>query len=129
LPSHSPETYSLTIEIPGLPSINTASNNHWRVRARNNKTWKRAVVHFALAAGLPPEPLWKAKVVCTRHSAREPDFENLAHSFKPLIDGLVTGGVLVDDNQQVIGQPTYRWEKAAPKQGMVTIEVLSAESR
>ena len=120
--------YTLTIEIPGLPSINTASNNHWRVRARNNKTWKRAVVHFALAAGLPPEPLWKATVVCTRHSSRVPDYENLAHSFKPLVDGLVTGGVLVDDNQQVIGQPTYRWEKAAPKQGMVTIEVLSAES-
>jgi len=85
------------------------------------------VVHFALAAGLPPEPLWKATVVCTRHSSRVPDYENLAHSFKPLIDGLTVnggGGVLVDDNQAVIGQPEYRWEKAAPKQGRVTIEVV-----
>ena len=120
--------YTLTIEIPGLPSINTASNNHWRVRARHNRKWRHDTILSAKAAGLPPEPLWRATVVCTRHSAREPDFENLAHSFKPLVDGLVTGGVLVDDNQAVIGQPEYRWEKAAPKQGRVTIEVLSAES-
>jgi hypothetical protein len=122
-------SYSLKIEIPGLPSINTASNNHWRVRARHNRKWRHDTILSAKAAGLPPEPLWKAKVTCTRHSAREPDFENLAHSFKPLVDGLVTGGVLVDDNQQVIGQPEYRWEKAAPKKGRVTIEVLSAEKR
>jgi hypothetical protein len=120
--------YTLTIEIPGLPSINTASNNHWRVRARHNRKWRHDTILSALAAGLPPEPLWKARVTCTRHSAREPDFENLAHSFKPLVDGLVTGGVLVDDNQQVIGQPEYRWEKAAPRMGRVTLEVVSAES-
>ena len=123
--------YTLTIEIPGLPSINTASNNHWRVRARHNRKWRHDTILSAKAAGLPAEPLWKAKVTCTRHSSQPSDFENLAHSFKPLIDGLTVnggGGVLVDDNQQVIGQPDYRWEKAAPKQGMVTIEVLSAES-
>lgn len=121
-------TYSLTIELPGLPPCNTASNNHWRVRARHNRKWRHDTILAAKAQGLPSEPLWKAKVTCTRHSAREPDFENLAHSFKPLLDGLVSAQVIADDNQQVIGQPAYRWEKAAPKQGRITLEVLSAET-
>jgi hypothetical protein len=32
--------------------------------------------------------------------------------------------VLVDDSQEVIGQPTYLWEKAAPKEGRITVEVV-----
>jgi hypothetical protein len=67
-------------------------------------------------------------VTCTRHSSREPDFENLAHSFKPCLDALTVrnGGapVLVDDSQEVIGQPTYLWEKAPPKEGRITLEVV-----
>ena len=124
MPSPSPDTYALKLEIPGLPACNTASNNHWRVRARHNRKWQHDTILAAKAQGLPSEPLWKAKVTCTRHSSREPDFENLAHSFKPVIDGLVTGGVLVDDNQAVIGQPDYRWERAAPKSGRITVEVV-----
>jgi len=124
LPSPSPDNYALKLEIPGLPPCNTASNNHWRVRARQNRKWRHDTILAAKAAGLPSEPLWKATVTCTRHSSREPDFENLAHSFKPVLDGLVTGGVLVDDNQQVIGQPDYRWERAAPRSGRITVEVV-----
>jgi len=116
--------YALSIELPGLPPCNTASNNHWRIRAHFNRKWRHDTIIAAKAAGLPPEPLWKAKVTCTRFSSRQPDFENLAHSFKPLVDGLVTGKVIVDDTQQVIGQPTYRWEKAAPKEGRITLEVV-----
>ena len=121
-------TFSLSIELPGLPPCNTASNRHWRIRAHFNRKWRHDTIIAAKAAGLPPEPLWKAKVTCTRHSSREPDFENLAHSFKPCLDALTVrnGGapVLVDDSQQVIGQPEYRWEKAAPKEGRITLEVV-----
>jgi hypothetical protein len=121
-------TYALSIELPGLPPCNTASNNHWRVRARHNRRWRLDTILAAKAAGLPPKPLWRATVTCTRHSSREPDFENLAHSFKPCLDALTVrnGGapVLVDDSQEVIGQPTYLWEKAPPKEGRITLEVV-----
>lgn len=128
MPSPSPDTYALTIELPGLPPCNTASNNHWRVRARHNRKWRHDTILAAKAAGLPSEPLCKAKVTCTRHSSQPPDYENLAHSFKPCLDALTVrnGGapVLVDDSQGVIGQPTYRWEKAAPRAGRITLEVI-----
>ena len=59
----------------------------------------------------------------TRFSSREPDFDALAQGGKFLLDGLVKCGVLEDDRPSVIGQPSYVWSKASPKQGKVRISV------
>lgn len=72
------------------------------------------------------EPLKKAKLTLTRHSARPCDFDGCVSSFKSILDGLVEHGVLADDNMNVIGQPTYKWEKSPPRKGFCTIVVEEA---
>lgn len=71
----------------------------------------------------PAEPLERAHLILTRHSSSEPDFDGLAVSFKPVIDGLVEAGVLANDKSGNIGQPEYRWFKAPMKMGFITVEV------
>ncbi len=64
--------------------------------------------------------LKRATGTFTRHSAREPDFENLAYSFKEIIDALVKLDILEDDAPTNLTR-TYGWEKAKPSSGKVTI--------
>ena len=116
--------YHLRIEIPGLPSLQSGAFGHWSARRRHDSRWKELVGYSTLGKR-PEQPLERAFIVCTRYSAsrKAPDFENLAASFKPLLDGLVNVRVLIDDNQDVIGQPEYHWEKCPRGEGRVVMEV------
>ena len=62
----------------------------------------------------------------TRLSSVQPDGDNLAESFKPLLDALI-GLVIVDDSPAVLGSThgRYGWIYAPPKKGSVRIEVWS----
>lgn len=70
-------------------------------------------------------PCQRAHVTLTRGSSREPDFEALVVSFKPVVDALVRAGVIQDDNPKVIGQPTYKWEPAGRGKGFIRVKVES----
>ncbi len=115
-------SYSLDIELEGLPPMNSADGHHWRVRRRMRMTWEEMVAAHCVGKK-PAQPLSKARVAITRFSSREPDFENKAQGGKFLIDGLVKCGVLEDDKPSVIGQPEYPWVKTAPRKGRVRIQV------
>lgn len=115
----------LKIEINGLPKIlsNGSQKNFW-ARENHKKHWKRLTMLAVTAAGWGSRPaLTKAHAVFTRHSSREADFDNAVHSFKPVVDGLVQAGVLIDDKPSVLTRE-YRWEKASPKKGKITIEIF-----
>lgn len=71
----------------------------------------------------PKEPLKKAKVTLSRFSTREPDFDGLVCSFKPILDGLTNSKIIIDDKMSVIGQPTYKWEKIGKGKGKIHILV------
>ena len=114
--------YHLKLDLPGLPRINTSDNRHWRVRQREKKDWY-FLVWIESHRFVPESPLVRAQVRITRHSSSEPDYENLTQGGKHILDGLVRAGVLADDKPSVIGQPEYRWEKAPPRKGHVTVEV------
>lgn len=118
-------TYSLRIELPGAPAMNTADGTHWRKRKRQKDLWIKATSIAARNAGLPSEPLRRARVRIVRRTAapRAPDFENLAQGGKWILDGLVRCGVLEDDHQGVIGQPVYDWERAPRGRKSVVVEV------
>src|SRR6185437_3610824 len=117
----STKPYTLAFELLGLPKVpNELLGAHWRVRAGHAKRWERAV--WAKCWHLKPNtPLIKASLVLTRCSARSPDFDNLALSFKPVVDALVKCGVIVDDTPAVIGQPTYKHERARPGRGLIRV--------
>ena len=64
----------------------------------------------------------KPHIVFTRHSSREPDSDNLAYSFKSMRDGLIDAGAIEDDSPSHI-TTDYRWKKAKPGGGHVTIDL------
>lgn len=122
--------YSLYLRISGLPELQTAgARGHWAKRHREARRWKELVAWRARAEGLPPVPLAGAAVELVRHSCFEPDADNLRASFKPLVDGLVYGRVLLDDSPDIIGAPVCRWEKAPRRRGYVEISVEGVQDR
>lgn len=113
----------VAFEISGLPSTANA-RMHWAVKAKETKLWKRLVFEQCVLHRVTNLGLKKAVLVLGRYSTRETDFDNLAGSFKAVIDGLVVAGVIVDDKPSVIGSPTFIWHKAKHKSGKITVEVL-----
>jgi hypothetical protein len=59
----------------------------------------------------------------TRGSSVQPDYDGLVSGFKHVIDGLVLAKVLINDDQETIGIPEYKWVKADPKEGFIRVTV------
>lgn len=109
-------------QLPDLP--NKTLYRHWRVRHKNTVKWKKLIFHECEDAGILNLNLEKAKITLERHSNREPDFDGIVMSFKPVLDGLVEAGVIVDDKSKVIGQPSYKWVKRPSSSGgMIKVRV------
>ena len=119
-----PSLTLLELEIPGLPSCNSAAALGWRVRHAERKAWKGRVSNAVLCklGRWPSTPLDRARVTLTRCSSVEPDADNLASSFKFILDGLVMAGVIADDKPSVI-DVDFRWERAPRGAGCVRIRV------
>lgn len=115
--------YFIEIEIEGLPkTINEIGRKHWAVKKKEVDKWHQLVAMHTLGKR-PMKPLKHAKVTMIRHSSKEPDFDNLASSFKAVMDGLIKAGVIENDRQANIGQPSYRWEKAPHGAGHIWVRV------
>lgn len=114
----------ITLEIPGLPTmINKSKSFHWAKKAKEAKVWK-ALVFFHLKSKdlLPATPYKKAEITFTRCSAALPDHDNLAISFKNVLDGLVEAGLIEDDSPKHV-ELSYGWEKAKALHGHIRIQV------
>ena len=86
-----------TIEVGGLPP-SPNRRMAWQKRRRLVQPLADAVAWQARALGLP-RPLERARVQFTLIHTRGPlrDADNAQSSCKELLDGLVRGGLLVDD--------------------------------
>lgn len=117
-------SYELKLTIPGLPkTANAGARRHWRAQMAHAQQWQKSVI-VAVGSNRPPAPLQMARLVLTRVSSAEPDYDGLVSSFKPVIDGLIKAGVLANDKMQNIGRPEYNWEKGRRGHGSIRIEVL-----
>lgn len=119
-------SYLLEFELEGLPSLQVAGSGggHWRKRHAEAKRWKQAVRGAVLENfHLPDEPLTRVRMRCERFSTREPDWDNLVASFKPIRDGLVEIGVMVDDKPSVLVACEHRWFKAKRGQGKIRVRL------
>lgn len=126
--------YRLVVEIPGqLPEL-PQKRRHWSHHKRDADRWRVMLGALLKDRMRPKAPLRRARIVLTRRSAGQPDYENLAASFKPVVDALcrsrrhgsrylVRADVLEDDSPDVV-ERDYRWELARPRMGGVRIEVL-----
>jgi Holliday junction resolvase RusA-like endonuclease len=116
--------YKFVATIPGLPkTMNAIKGHHWRTYSNQKKRWARQVARLTLINRPPRLPLKKVKLTLTRLSSAAPDYDNLVASFKPIIDCLVDFGFIVNDSMDVVGQPTYAWQKVKPLQGAIRIEI------
>ncbi len=53
---------------------------------------------------LPSKPLERVNLALCRHSHRTLDYDGLVGSMKPVVDALVSAGVIVDDRWSVTGK-------------------------
>ncbi len=115
--------YTLEFEILGLPKMpNQLLGRHWRARSSHAQKWTKLVM-FIVVRKVPKKPLEKAKLILTRYSSREPDYDGLTGSFKAVVDALKKTGIIADDTLTVIGKSEYRWEKVSPREGKIRIRV------
>ena len=116
-------TYELKIAIHCLPkSLNKKLRSN---RFKNNSENKRFdfLIAGMVRGRLPKEPLPKAHIKIVRHFYRTLDFDGLVGSMKPLVDAIVSAGVLKDDSWSVLG-PWEVEQVFRPKSQGPLIEVI-----
>lgn len=122
--------YALHVKVPGLPKTPNAQNGGWQMRHGAVVKWKRKVISEIVLnrAGVPAEPLKLATLTLTRHSAVQPDYDNLVGSFKSTIDALREVGILANDKTLNFtgGRPEYRWALGKRGKGCIEIELEQA---
>lgn len=118
-----PSEPRIYFEIDGLPRRTNNMGRDWPARAAEAKRWQDLVRRALLFCAKPRRPLLKAKLTLTRYSSQCPDFDGLVSGFKHVIDGLRAAKVLANDKIDNIGQPAYRWVKAKPRQGKISVLV------
>ena len=114
--------YSHSFTIPGLPKMANGGHGHWRTNHAERVKWK-SWTRKCLIGHTPASPLQKIKVIFTRHSTTEPDFDGLVHGFKPIRDALVEGGIVVDDKQRNM-DAVYHWLPAKRGSGHVSVVIV-----
>ncbi len=121
--------FKIEFEIQGLPKMmNDLLRGHWTKKHAHTLKWKKLVTQEVYNLR-PLAPLQRATLTLTRVTSKKPDYDGLVSSFKHVIDGLVEAKIIIDDTQEIIGVPTYVWEKGPPKQGKIKVEVLNNEKR
>lgn len=114
--------YKLEFIVDRLPPLpNETMYRHWAVKRKIAQDWKQLIYLSVLDAGVPVKPLRFARVTLTRCSSRRPDWDNLASSFKHVLDGLIEARVLEDDSPNHIGCPLYQWRKTTQKAGHIVV--------
>lgn len=116
---------------PLPPNENKKRTMHYHKRSDSDNRWKRMVQAQILVnkSGRPKEPLKKAIVTVIRYTTkrRRCDGDAIPSACKPVIDGLVEAGILVDDNWDVIGMPIYDQKDVGPGEERLKIIVEEIE--
>lgn len=120
--------YELRIELTELPqSLNKKLRKHWTKNHRENNLWD-TLIYQKVFRQLPPYPLKKAKLRIVKHFWRTMDFDGFVGSLKPVVDALVTAGVIEDDSWKVLQawevDQVFRDKKLGPLLQIEIKEVL-----
>lgn len=112
-------------ELPKTPNaIGKASIWH---SVAERKRWRDITARrYYEFIGTTNLPFKKCKITLTRHSAREPDVDNLYSSFKFPLDSLKYNGFIFDDKPSLV-KLECKWEKAKQLEGKITIEIESLD--
>lgn len=90
---------------------------HYNVRNNIFKEWY-VLVEQAVKSLRPPSPLEKCHIKIERLFFRTLDWDSCVASMKPVVDGLVHSGIMIDDNYKVTGPwdvtQSFRSKKDGP---------------
>jgi crossover junction endodeoxyribonuclease RusA len=110
----------ITIALPaGLPLLSLNDRKHWAARNRVAQALKTASWAAALAAKVPALDRVTITVEYQPPDRRRRDPGNLAATGKPLIDGLVAGGMLPDDDSGHVASERYEIGPLYPRGRLV----------
>jgi len=113
--------YKLEMEIPGLPvSLNVGGNHYHFQRNKERKRWHEEIA-YASVGKKPKLPLEKVKLILIRFSSRTMDYDGIVGSFKPVVDGLIHAGIIINDTIKVTGQWDCDWKYAPIRKGKIYI--------
>ncbi|NIR13700.1 MAG: hypothetical protein GWN86_07020 [Desulfobacterales bacterium] len=117
----------LRIIFPYLPPASFSGNDRRGFYARRGKKGDAQVIKNDLI-GLLEEAGWNHKPIQFPEvrvtfvlDGRRRDHDNMVARMKPIWDGLVSLGVLVDDSLRMLGWPEYRDRKKKKGEDMHTI--------
>jgi hypothetical protein len=114
--------YLLEFTIDMLPKMeNELTRARWEVRSGYYRTWRRRIEQECWPQR-PSEPLENARITLTRFSSGKTDPEALQASFKPIVDGLVQGGIIRLDALE--GSVEYFHERAPLGKGSIRVKVV-----
>lgn len=123
--------YRLDLTLHSLPdSLNKGLRGHRMKYFKKNARWD-ILIFGMVRHRLPAQPLSKARITITRHFWRTLDYDGLVGSMKPVVDALVSAGVLQDDSWGVTGAWVVDQQFRPKKDGpllTVTIEQITAQS-
>ncbi len=95
--------YELNLILNTIPrSLNKELRTNRYRRNSVNKMWDLLIM-AECRNFIPKEPLKKANIRIIRRYYRTLDYDGLVGSMKPVVDGLVTAGVLIDDSWITLG--------------------------
>lgn len=119
--------YSLTFTINVLPiTLNEALSKSWRKRHTSFELIHN-LVHLKSRDKKPLEPIKKAHISLTRYSSGTLDRDNMFFTFKPVIDGLVMAGVIIDDGFDQVKELTPIQIKSKRKEARIEVLVQELE--
>lgn len=83
-----------------VPSLN--DRDHWAVKAKKVKAWRDAAHLLARHSRVPACRRVRVELhyIPATNQRRDPD--NLVAAYKPLVDGLVDAGVVLDDTESYV---------------------------
>lgn len=117
--------YRLEFTLSTIPlTFNQLISKGWRARFGNFSKIKKEI-HLLTLKTKPKKPLNKARVKLVRYSPGTLDRDNSFATFKPILDGLVECGVLVDDGFEMVNRIEIIQVKC--KQAERKIEVIVEE--
>lgn len=97
--------------------------HHHMALARHTKYWRDLATIQARRQWKERDPLSKARIVVTFHwpDRRRRDVANWYPTVKPVVDGIVTAGVLTDDCHPILTGPDLRVGAPGPRRFVVRV--------
>lgn len=113
----------LTFEIPRGVVLNSNGRHHWATKARNTRHIRGLAKTAALNSGQVADPPVTITATIQYARAGRHDAHNLQPTVKALIDGLVDGGLLIDDSDEYVHAVIFKASIGRGRVGHTTIHI------